>query len=176
MPRTKAHNAIPDVIAQLVADFPGEQSRDLARKAVGEVTPETLRAYAVVKIEQDISKARRRLARALERESRLSKAKPGSRPTTAELRSRAADLLDVYKAQLHVDWTAALRASTFALGDGTSVAWGKATIEQHETRIDMLTVNARGNLDGIRVHEAAIRALTESGTATLNDMVRKVST
>lgn len=63
-----------------------------------------------------------------------------------------------------------LLVQRFALGDGTSVEWGAATVDQHETRIAML----RRMRDGIDLtidrHRSAIEAINEAGVSCLADL------
>ena len=64
----------------------------------------------------------------------------------------------------------ALFRSAFSLGDGTSVTWGAATIEQHEQRIAFLELQRNGINRTIAQHQDAIRLITEAGTTCLDDL------
>lgn len=79
--------------------------------------------------------------------------------------------LDRYAEDLRVTWTAELLDSTFALGDGTLVSWGEATVGQHAERRQMFLNNAHANLEGAARHELALRELQASGKPTLRAMV-----
>lgn len=80
--------------------------------------------------------------------------------------------LDRYAEDLRVSWTAELLDSTFAVGDGTLVTWGEATVEQHAERRQMFLNNAHANMEGAARHESALRELRASGKPTLREMVR----
>ena len=67
-------------------------------------------------------------------------------------------------------WTSELLRTEFALGDGTVVSWGEATIKQHNTRVDMLYANASGNIEVAARHQAAIITLAERGIESLSQL------
>lgn len=79
--------------------------------------------------------------------------------------------LNRYAEDLRIQWTAELLDSTFTLADGTPVAWGEATVEQHAERRQMFLNNAHANMEGAARHEVALRELQASGKPTLRDMV-----
>lgn len=81
--------------------------------------------------------------------------------------------LDRYTEDLRVAWTAELLDSTFTLTDGSLVAWGDATIDQHAQRRHMFLTNAHAHMEGAARHELALQALRESGAETLRQMVSK---
>jgi hypothetical protein len=60
----------------------------------------------------------------------------------------------------------------FALGDGTFITWGAATIEQHEQRVALL----RGQIAGLSAtmarHVATIARLRDTGARCLDALVR----
>lgn len=58
----------------------------------------------------------------------------------------------------------------FALGDGREVMWGKATIEEHSQRIEMLRKKRDGLDSTISRHMQAIIALQKSGARCLDEM------
>lgn len=65
---------------------------------------------------------------------------------------------------------AALLAETFALGDGSRVSWGEATVEQHEQRIAMLA-RLRDGIDAtIARHRAAVEGIRAAGVKCLADL------
>jgi hypothetical protein len=61
-------------------------------------------------------------------------------------------------------------SGTFALGDGTRVTWGRATVEQHEQRIALLRKLIAGLEQTIAMHEAAIRLLRATGARCLEEI------
>ncbi len=80
-------------------------------------------------------------------------------------------MMDGFRAELRMEWTAELLDTPFALPDGSQVAWGDASIEQHRTRRQMFMDNARVNVEGAARHDQAIRDLEANGAATLRDLV-----
>lgn len=83
---------------------------------------------------------------------------------------RMTEIMQRYSERLKMQWTAELLNSTFALPDGTLVAWGDATVEQHTVRRDMLLANAQGNLRAAARHEAAMNTLDDHGATRLYDL------
>lgn len=72
------------------------------------------------------------------------------------------------KAKLEL--TAELLGSSFALGDGSRVTWGAATLEDHRQRIELLGRNVEGNLQTIVLHETAAALLRQSSASCLADL------
>lgn len=89
----------------------------------------------------------------------------------SEFLSKMSQLTNEYAAALKMEWTKELLASTFALGDGTVVTWGQATISQHEQRSAMLTTMAMGTLGTSAKHIAAINTLKQLGVNNLDEML-----
>lgn len=58
----------------------------------------------------------------------------------------------------------------FALGDGREVLWGKATVEEHKQRVEMLRKQRDGIDSTIQGHMQAIITLEESGARCLDEM------
>ena len=88
---------------------------------------------------------------------------------------RMNDIIGTYRDSLHAQWTAELLESGFALGDGTTVTWGEATVEQHQQRIALLTRNAAGNLQTAARHQSAVDEIERSGVACLAQAKRQES-
>ena len=63
-----------------------------------------------------------------------------------------------------------LTDETFALGDGSRVRWGDATIKQHEARIDYLAKQRDGIDATIQRHRAVIEQLRAAGVSCLNEL------
>lgn len=87
---------------------------------------------------------------------------------TAKQATMLSSILNDYKAQLRIEWTAELLSSTFGVGDGTLVTWGEATADQHRDRLEMFKSNAIANIEGAARHEAALDTLTSTGAPCLN--------
>jgi hypothetical protein len=66
-----------------------------------------------------------------------------------------------------LDVFADLMSQPFRLGNGTSVLWGEATLEQHEQRIAMLTKTRDGLNRTIERHAEAVQLLRTSGAPCL---------
>lgn len=71
--------------------------------------------------------------------------------------------------------TAELLASSFKLGDGTSVTWGQATVRQHQQREDMLLKDAGGTIETAARHKAARGMIEEAGVTCLAEIPREVA-
>lgn len=69
-----------------------------------------------------------------------------------------------------LELTGDLLEAEFALGDGSVVTWGDATVAQHQQRFDMLMANASGSLHSAQRHAAAVKMLAEHGAATLAEV------
>jgi hypothetical protein len=72
--------------------------------------------------------------------------------------------------QIRLETTRELLGTLFALGDGATVTWGAATVDQHEQRIEMLAKNAAGVVETAARHEAAIRMIKDAGVICLADL------
>jgi len=70
---------------------------------------------------------------------------------------------------------AVMLVETFPLPNGVRVAWGAATIEQHRTRIEMLTRHVNGVLTTVGRHVAAIVEIDTAGATCLNDLLSRAS-
>jgi hypothetical protein len=62
-----------------------------------------------------------------------------------------------------------LRNARFALGDGTTVNWLSATVDQHRQRIAMLRKSIAGQQETVEFHEESIRFCEQTNTATVAD-------
>jgi hypothetical protein len=80
-------------------------------------------------------------------------------------------ITDEFERELRIKWTSELLDSPFALGDGTSVKWGDATVAQHEARADALIKHAAGTAESAARHRKAITDLTQSGARNLRQMM-----
>jgi hypothetical protein len=131
----------------------------------------------------DIVEAQRDAARSVEHDAAPSFR---SRPTTAERREAQArndrervawwtttilPMVEEFAQKVRLEVTTELLASTFALGDGTDVTWGEATVEQHRQRIDLLARMAEGTIETAARHQAAIDLIEENGVARLAEVV-----
>lgn len=77
--------------------------------------------------------------------------------------------------EVRLETTRELLSTVFALGDGTEVTWGTATIEQHKQRIEMLTKNAAGIVETASRHTAAVRMIEEAGATCLADLAERAA-
>lgn len=151
-------------IMQAIDANPDTSDEALARELASHIGHDALLALAVQHIERVIKGERRKRIRDEEEAS--------TGPGGDALQWSTVDaLLEEYRKAVIVNWTAELLASEFAIGDGTRVTWGTATVEQHAARISMLTKNVRGNLDAIQRHEAAIATIKEQQAGNLAQAV-----
>lgn len=89
----------------------------------------------------------------------------------AEKRSIAVGkMLDEVAEMTRLEVTKELMETLFALGDGTRVTWGEATITQHEQRLAMLTGNIEGLADTAARHRRAIEMIQEAGVTSLREL------
>lgn len=88
----------------------------------------------------------------------------------AALFARLRTIVDDHDAQLKVEWSRELLEATFALPDGRLVAWGTATVEEHEARRDMLVGNAQGNMEAASRHAQAIRDIQTAAVSRLDEL------
>lgn len=58
----------------------------------------------------------------------------------------------------------------FALGDGSVVEWGRATIDQHRARVAILSRQRAGIEATIARHEAAIELIASHGATCLDEV------
>lgn len=95
----------------------------------------------------------------------------GSAAYFAEKRQRAVErLIEEVREDTRLEVTAELMETLFALGDGSRVTWGDATIDQHEQRLDMLKGNLSGLAETAGRHARAIEMLKESGAGSLREL------
>lgn len=85
------------------------------------------------------------------------------------LRRRMDESMEEWKRKIQVEWTEELLGKTFQL-DGVEVAWGDATLEQHERRADWLKSHAAGTLETAGMHLKAIDALRQANVRRLVDI------
>jgi hypothetical protein len=97
---------------------------------------------------------------------------PKGRMDYMRMRHRKAvyDLIDEVSEQVELETTEELLATFFALGDGTKVSWGDATVEQHQQRIALLVKDIAGTTETAARHQAAIRMIEEAGVRRLADL------
>lgn len=169
-------------------------TRDVARALVAGAEPALIQFLAVEYVVAEVQRAQRSVTLAAERASEVDvTAQAGEWPGAAEARARFKKIreddereawlrqqslsaniqraIDRFTEELRMKWTAELLDSTFALRDGTVIAWGDATIDHHEERRQMFKDNARANIEGAARHEAALQELRASGAATLRELV-----
>lgn len=83
--------------------------------------------------------------------------------------------IDRFKEEMRVEWNAELLNSEFARGDGTTVTWGDATLDDHHHRIAMHKKNATAGLEGAARHTAAVEAITQAGVTSLNELAKEAA-
>lgn len=85
-------------------------------------------------------------------------------------KKRIDSIIEERAASINMRWTADLLTTTVALPDGSRVAWGAATREQHAVRLEMLKKHATTELETATRHQAAIDALDAAGVDCLNEL------
>jgi len=80
-----------------------------------------------------------------------------------------------YRDGIRLEVTAELLATTFALGDGSRVTWGDATVEQHTQRVEMLLASAGGTIETAGRHSAAIQMIEAHGATCLRGLVEQAA-
>lgn len=78
-----------------------------------------------------------------------------------------------FAADLRMEWEQELLDAGFALPDGRMVAWGDATVEEHEQRANMLSKNAAANVEAAARHVRAITDIRAAGVTTLREVVER---
>lgn len=162
-----------------------EVARDLVAKAPRAVIEFLAAEFLVAEVQRAQRSTTLEAERGSQRQAQTQAAEaPGAAAARAEARERDEWLIqqslnanisraiDRYTEDVKMKWTAELLDSTFALRDGSTVAWGEATIEQHVERRQMFIDNARANIEGASRHETAIRELRAAGVATLRELAR----
>jgi hypothetical protein len=78
-------------------------------------------------------------------------------------------VMEDWKNSLRAKWTSELLPQTFRL-DGVNVAWGEATIDQHQRRAESLRAHAVGTMETAALHLAAIEDIQAHNAANLYDL------
>lgn len=170
---------------EAIAILPGRNVRDLIRSELDrdrdqdddviasrvlyavskeDLRPLVLDAIGVAKREITRAQERRSLGRLIEAVRPLPRYVHKDDLLTAKARQKA--ILD----DLRPDWSK-LRKESLDLGDGTSVRWGEATIDQLKQRLTMLRAQVRGITTTIVQMEAVIAAMQEAGVERLDDLI-----
>jgi hypothetical protein len=79
-------------------------------------------------------------------------------------------ILDEFREKVRLELTAELLSSSFSLGDGRKVLWGRATVADHRQRVALLVGQAEGTLRTAALHEEAIALIEASGVECLSDV------
>lgn len=87
------------------------------------------------------------------------------------MRETMSSAIQKFQEELRIEWTTELLSSTFTLGDGSTVTWGLASIDQHQERADMFARNALANAEGAARHLEAIAAIGGADGQCLADVV-----
>ena len=144
---------LKDLIGKALDDTPDADPHDIARLIFGKVETEDLLRL----IAREVEWTQRGLARVVEHGAMTAFRGRFSGPLPPRLRADPN--------------LSALFRSTFSLGNGTDISWGKATIEQHEQRIAFLEKQREGLGRTITQHQDAIKAIRQAGASCLNDLI-----
>lgn len=89
------------------------------------------------------------------------------------LREDIQALLEQQADNIRLELTTEFLSAQFAIGDGRTVSWGDATVEDHLERIELLKSNAAGNMLTASRHLAAIRTITAQNAECLGDIAKE---
>jgi hypothetical protein len=82
------------------------------------------------------------------------------------------DIVREYTTEVRMEWDAELLELSFAVDhSGHTVTWGAATVDQHQSRIEMLIGNALANTEAAGRHQVAIDDIERAGAVCLSDVV-----
>lgn len=185
---------------ELIGSRPSWSPERIAKTVLDGLTTDQVRWIAATWLEEHVRDMRRSKVRAVERESQVVTPEPVTpvvqhRPYVApsilrrrrerddraavaereranERNAKIEEALASWRQSITLEVTEELLASSLALTDGTRVTWGTATVENHESRIDMLSKNVAANIDGIKRHQAAINMIESSGAASLGEAAK----
>lgn len=155
------------LVADADDDFRDDLAFAFARGAFDDaIRNDTLKEERAATVTPAAPKAMRR-----ERRSVFDRPETPEQEASAQrFRDRVDQIMSDLKADLQMEWTRELLDSVFAVGDGTFVSWGEATVEQHEARIQMHAVNAEAAMEGWARHSQAVDAIAEAGVSCLNEI------
>lgn len=148
---------LQELIGEALKGTPDADPHDIAASIFGEVeTDDLLRLIA-----REVEWTQRGLARAVEHEAMTDFRNRFSGPLPPQLQDDPG--------------LSALFRSKFSLGDGRDIAWGEATVEQHEQRIAFLEKQRDGISRTIAQHQSAIKTIRQAGVSCLNDLFTKAA-
>lgn len=143
---------IIELCRETAKEFPNEDPRKLAKNLYSKVTKEGI----IELLTETIEDYQRGEIREIERKVFL-KNRFDSRPITIEKDDNFRKLLD----------------SKIKIGDGNSVKWGNATLQEHQERINYLKKMRDGIDETITFHEKAIEIISSNKVKCLNDIPEK---
>lgn len=186
------HVALAWAIRKLEQDMPGREAEWVATEALRRVKAADRKDILLRYVANGIREERRAEARRAERRAYVASTKETRQwhkayeaekerirvedPT--EYRRRYPTIgqaIDDMRAELRLELTAELLMTTFALGDGRTVSWGRATVADHRQRVSMLANKAIGTLQTAALHEEAIAVIEEAGKTCLTEVRMEVA-
>lgn len=144
-----------DNLRAVIDSMPDYDSDLIARAALEQLSADDL----VALLTREIDHIRRMFARNAERSGDIGAllARFGDRATPPMSTTRGPSLV-------------ATLATRFSLGDKSAVAWGQATIEQHQLRIGLLDRQIEGFQRTRDLHLGAIVAISRAGVSCLDEI------
>jgi len=163
MSDAERYSTLVDLIASEIEHARRDSTRVIEMSAVRERT--------VYEIERDERKRhlrrdarKRRVHEAAIREEKLT-----TDPTWSPMKD-VLQAFEDFRNEVRLELTTELLGSSFALGDGTSVTWGNATITDHSKRMNMLNEHALGTLETAVLHEKAIEMIQSANVSCLGQI------
>lgn len=178
--------AMHQAIRRLESDMPGREAEWVAEEALRRIKAADRRDILVRYVAEGIRAERRAEARRVERRAYIASTRESrvwNRKFEAEReRIRVEDpteyrkrwptigeAIDDMRSALRLELTAELLNSSFSLGDGRSVTWGRATVADHRLRAGLLATTAAGTLQTAALHEEAIAVIEAAGVTCLTE-------
>lgn len=160
----------PEMLAaDAIRSLSQDDRRGLLRYLLAEWVKDQQRAEAR-RVEQAGDRAARNERRNyLAKVSRLRESDPAEYHRRYTIAGAIETFEQEIRQEVRLEITAELLGTSFALGNGHSVTWGEATVEDHQLRLQMLTANVLGNFETMHLHEQAISLIQKQGVSRLAD-------
>lgn len=156
--------SLRDIIRKWVEFDPKADDRRIADRVLGDLTQGQMVELVLPIIGQVRREGARRIEHRVHREFFASL--PPRKVSSVEERREA-----IRHIAMRLPDKRDLLKTTFALGDGREVEWGKATVDDHRQRLAMLSSQQDGIGETMLLHEAAIEQIVAAGVTSLGDLI-----